>query len=360
MKLHILTCLLLLTAATLPAQQPDTWTSFWNKDTTLMGFKDKNGVVKIEPRFSGLTTAGQFENITAVMEERDGKWSSYYLTKSGRIVGHDSLYIFDFTPDCENEGFIRFHDRKTDKQGLFNKNGDIAIPAAYNYLSMARNGLVAALTGATKKQMGEHHSWEGGKLILTDTNNNVLIDNFTSDLENINYYSLQVTDHPVKDSIRDTFKGVNGRFYSFINYDKEFLSWLRTALLEQFTKNTLLNSSYDKIFYWKEPEGWTSEPKNSFINRNFELIKARLLVLNTKDCDYNIFDEHLNPYTYNYESTEYKHYFNNCGQSKNWIYPVKNVVIDHHIKKELKQDHFEFLRTANGYKLIKISVPSIR
>lgn len=357
MKLYIIACLLLLTTTTLLAQQNDNWISFWNKDTTLMGFKDKTGVVKIEPKFSGITTAGQFENIIAVMEEKNEQWFSYYLTKTGKIVGRDSLYFFDNTPDCENEGFIRFHDRKTDKQGMFNRNGEIAIPAAYNYLTLARNGMVVALTGAIKKQMGEHHSWEGGQLLLIDTNNNVLINDFAEGFGNTNFYSLRITDQPDNDSIRNNFKGVNGRFYSFIDYEKEFHSWLKKFLLHNFTKAALLKSSFDKISYWKEPEGWINESKTSFINRNYELIKSKLLALNSNKCEYNIFNEGLNYYIF--ESPEYRHYFNNCGQSKDWIYPVKNIVISYH-KKELKQDHFEFLRTENGYKLISVSAKGIR
>ena len=52
------------------AQNNDVWNSFPNKDTTLIGFKDKNGVIKIEPKFSGFTIARKFENIIAVTEEK--------------------------------------------------------------------------------------------------------------------------------------------------------------------------------------------------------------------------------------------------------------------------------------------------
>src|SRR3954464_8656370 len=105
---------------TLSAQDKDTWVSFWDKDTTHIGFKDKNGNIKIAPKFMGLTFANKFDDIIVVSEEVNETWKSYYLTKTGKIVGRDSLYIFDNSPDCENEGFIRFKDPKTDKMGLFN------------------------------------------------------------------------------------------------------------------------------------------------------------------------------------------------------------------------------------------------
>lgn len=320
-----------------------------------MGFKDKNGVIKIEPKFTAFTTAGKFENIIAVTEEINGKWNSYYLTKAGRIVGRDSLQIFDNTADCENEGLIRFHDRKTDKVGMFNKKGDIAIPADYNALSRVTNGMIIALKDAKKKEMGEHYSWQGGTQILIDSNNNILIDNFQYD-EYLNFYSVLISSRPDPDTIRQNFKGVTGQYYSFVDYDKEFRAWLKTSLLDQFTKTSLLNCSYKEIYYWIEPAGWTPQVKNRFIDRNFDIIKKKLLALNSKECEYHIFDESLNLFIYGYESDEFKNYFNNCGQSKDWIYPVKNIVISYKDNKNLVQDHFEFLRTDNGYKLISISI----
>lgn len=320
-----------------------------------MGFKDKNGVVKIEPKFSGVTTAGKFENIVAVTEEINGTWNSYYLTKTGRIVGRDSLHIFDNAADCENEGFIRFHDRKTDQVGMFDKKGDITIPADYSALSKVTNGMIIALKDAKKEQMGEHYSWSGGTQILIDTNNNTLIDNFQYD-ENVNFYSVRISSQPNPDTIRRNFKGVNGQYYSFVDYDKEFRAWLKSSLLDHFTKPNLLNCSYKEIYYWIEPAGWTPQGKNRFVDRNFDIIKKKLLALNSKECEYHISNEGLNPFIYDFQSDEFKNYFNNCGESKDWLYPMKNIVISYKDNKDLVQDHFEFLRTDNGYKLISISI----
>ena len=351
MKNFILTYLLAITSFTLFAQ--DTWVSFYNKDSSLIGFKDKNGRVKIEPKFNESGTAKKFDDIIAVTEETNESWSSYYLTKAGRMVGKDSLHFFDNTADCESEGFIRFHDPKSDKVGVFNKNGDIVISADYNDLTRVRNGMLSALKGAKKKQWGEHFSWQGGQELLIDTNNHILIENFEN-ADQLNFFSVLVSPQPTTDTIRQSFKGVNGQYYSFIDFDKEFRSWLHSSLLAHFTKKRLLECSYDKITFWKEPIGWTSEAKNSFINRNFELLKSKLFELNSKTCDYAIFDEGLNPYIY--EDEEYNKYFNNCGEAKDWIYPIKNIVFSYKDKKDLIQDQFEFLRTDNGYKLISVTI----
>jgi len=201
MKLSILTFLITFSSLTLLGQSNDSWASFSNKDTTLIGYKDKNGVVKIEPIFTGITSAEKFENIIAGTEAINGQGKSYYLTKQGKIVGRDSLHIFDNGSDCESEGFIRFRDHKTDKAGMFNKNGDIVIPAEYNDLTRVRNGMIIALKGAEKKysEGGEHYSWIGGLELLIDTNNNILIDNFKLD-NKLNFFSIEKTKTPHSDT----------------------------------------------------------------------------------------------------------------------------------------------------------------
>lgn len=164
-------------------QNKETWLSFYNKDSTLVGFKDRKGEVKIAPKLAPYIVAGKFDGIIAVIDFSKPDRSSYYLTKTGRIVGRDSLYFFDNTPDCECEGFIRFKDHKSLKMGMFNSNGDAAIPATYNYLAPVRNGLVMALAGAKRIQPAdvsdEHFNpWQGGSEVLIDINNKVLIRDF--------------------------------------------------------------------------------------------------------------------------------------------------------------------------------------
>ena len=197
----------------------------------------------------------------------------------------------------------------------------------------------------------------GGKEILTDTANNILIDSFKYS-GNINFFSLLISTQPNTDTIRQNFKAINGKYYSFVDFDKEFDAWLKNSLLKNFTKENLLNATYKEITYWKEPIGWISETKNSFIDRNYELIKTKLLQLNSKDCDYNIFDEGLNSFIY--QSDEYKDFFNNCGESKDWIYPIKNIVISYNENKSILQDNIEFLRTDKGYKLISLTIRKVR
>lgn len=331
------------------------WLSFWNKDSTLIGFKDSENTVKIEPRFTGFISAKKFDDIIGVSEEVNKKWINYYITKSGRIVGRDSLHIFDNGADCETEGFIRFRDAKTDKEGMFNRKGDIAIPANYNSLTRVINGMVIALQGAKKKswgkESGDHHfSWEGGKQILIDTNNRVLIDDFKSD-GRLDYFSLLISDQPDPNPIRKNFKTLQGKYYSFIDFRKEFDTWLKTALLKDFTKERLLAASFKEL-----TDGWKAEENSTFINRNFELIKTKFMELNRSNCKYQVFQDGLNPFIF--ESANFERFYNNCGEAKEWIYPVMNIVVSHGNGKEkdFYQDNLTFLRTEEGYKFISVDL----
>jgi hypothetical protein len=336
-------------------QTKDSWTSFYNRDKKLIGFKDKNGVTKIAPKFIGMTSVKKFDFIIAVTEEGNKKWKNYYLTKSGRVIGRDSLYTFDNGSDCENEGFIRFRDNKTDKAGIFNRKGDVVIPADYNELTRVRNGMIIALKGAEKKffKGGEHYEWIGGQELLIDTTNKVLIENFEFN-NDLNFSSKNISKSPSSDSIRQTFKAVDGSYYSFIDFDREFKIWLKTKLLDNFTKENLTSAMFDEVTFWKEPKGWTKEQKWSFIERNYELIKSKLLELNSAQTEYSIFKDGLNQFMFT--SNHFKKFYDNCGESKDWIYPVKDIVINHRDKGDLIQDSFEFLRTDNGYKLLCITI----
>lgn len=354
MKQFILTYFLTVTSCVLFGQSIDTWTAFWNKDTTLIGYKDKTGIVKIEPKFTSFTTAKRFHNIIAVMEDLNGNYKSYYLTKSGRIIGKDSLHIFDNGADCESEGFVRFRDKKTDKVGMFNRNGDIVIPAEYNDLTRVRNGMIIALKGAEKKywERGEHYSWIGGHELLIDTNNNILIDNFKLD-NKLNFFSIEKTKTPHSDTIRKSFLAKDGNYYSFVDFEKEFRQWIRKELINDLTKERLVSVSYDTIT-WESTDGWAKTDKVKLITDNFTILKNGLLEILQPKTDYFISSDGLNPFMF--EGAEFEKYFNNCGESKDWIYPTMSIIITHKDKKDLTQNHYEFLRTDKGYKLICLTL----
>lgn len=348
MKNFILTFLLLIINLTLFGQNNDTWFSFWNEDRTLIGYKDKNGIIKIEPRFTTYVYANKFDNIMVAIEHVNEEWERYYLTKQGRMIGIDSLFIFAWL-ECENEGFIRFRDPKTDKAGMFNKNGDIAIPAEYSELTRVRNGMIIALKDDKRMYWEDENYYprpEGTELLI-DTLNNILIDNFPYDDNCLNFFSVEITKEPHSDPMRKSFLARDGNYYSFVEFEKEFKYWLTNDLLSNLTSQNLINASYATIYYWDSyKEGWTKSNRREFINNNFEVLKTDLLEILNSDSDYFILRDELS------ERVEYEKYFNNCGQLKTWIYPVMDIFTS----RKSNRNIYEFLRTDEGYKLIRVTI----
>lgn len=359
----ILLLLLFLIGLDSNAQDDEIWEAFMGEDSTLVGYKDKAGEVKIEPKFVPyFMIADQFENIIAVNEKDGGEKSSYYLTKSGKKVGVDSLYYFDATTDCESEGFIRFEDRKNEMLGLFDKDGNVVIPAEYNMLSQVRNGFVIATKNARKKYWDNHHesgcnhySWDGGTVYLLNTKNEVIIENFEWGYST-NMFSVKMNIHPNDDCLSKTYQGVNGQFYSFMDYEKEFEYVLDSMLLNDFTKANFSLFCHDSIYYWDYEQGRLLKSKQVIADEQFDLIKEKLLNLNDTNVNYNIYVSSLNPFTY--EGKKYEKYFDNCGHPIRSKYPCIELSITTEKRGERVEDRFEFFRTENGYQLISFLIRS--
>lgn len=355
MKTLSVVWIVLLLSIETQAQTSGRWLRFYNPDSTLIGFKNSEGKVTVAPRFEPQWAWGAFQNIIAVLEKRDGKYLSFYLTKSGREVGRDSVYYFDNQEDYEEEGFIRFRDHKIDKVGLFNKIGDLVIPAMYNDLYKVNNGLITALFGATKVRSKdeEHTSWKDGKEILIDTNNNILIEDFSYD-RNINMYSVLISKKPSPDAIRTNFLAKDGSYYSFIDYRKEFISWLKTNVLNEHNKEKLRAALFDSLAYFKQDLGWVTEPKDSYLSKNYQRITRKLLQVNDTNIKYNTSVESLNNFIFN--SHDFYNYYDERMESKT-KYPVIRLTFDHNaMTPQHYQDQFEFLRTDEGYRMISVSI----
>lgn len=360
MKQLIWLSVFLLYNSLLVAQEKEGWTAFWNSDTTLIGFKDATGEAVLPPRFMGLTTANKLEHIMAAMEPTPEGFESYYLTKALKIVGRDSLYFWDNAADCESEGFIRFQARENDQVGLLNRNGEVAIPAEYNMLTRVMNGMIVALKGA-KKQYDKHekHSgcmhyrWEGGQTYLIDTANNILVTDFSPD-HHLDFFSIAKVDKPYEDSIRACFRGLDGQYYTFVDYEKEFSTWLFSGLLDSFTQEQLTAVTHEEMTYWDKRTGWMTESGENFSQRNYMFIKSILEGLSNTTTQYDVFIEKLNPFIFTSEAFE--QYFNNCLEAKDWQYPVMNLVISYNEQGDFYQNHFEFLRTEKGYKMIGATI----
>lgn len=349
----ITTCIFIIFLASCSSVKEDgTLYAFYNKDTTRVGYKDAVGKVIIPARFNTFfTPAETIDEIASFSDERDGKPGSGYVTNTGTIVARDSLYIFDFTADCESEGFIRFRG-KQELVGLLNGKGKVVIPAEYNWMENVTNGVMPVLKGATKEYLDEEHpTFKGGQRLLIDTKNKVLIKNFEPD-HTINLYSMKVGNSPEKDSMWQNFKGVNGKFYCFIDFEKEFECWFKKEFLKQNTKEGFLSNSFSLITYWSETREWMAVKKEKFVALNWDEFQKQLYTIYDLGYDINIHNEELNYFTYTQH--DFDSYYDNCGNPLSKKFPVMEVYIQ---KNYAVLGSLTFLRTEAGYKLIQLSLP---
>ncbi len=260
------------------------WHLFRDTKNELIGFKDSKNNVKIKPKFI-FTPAKEFHNIIAVIESTENnKFKSYYLLKNGNKVGFNSHYIWDNSPDCESDGTIRFRDKKKGV-GFFDRKGNVLIPAIYSNATPFRNGMAIVLKDATKmcfngkpysiKNRCEHWKWEGGKTYLINKQNKILVENFWY-VTNLNWLSVKISDKLIKDRIWDSFLGTDGKYYSFINYEKEFNIWFESFLTLSDIKS-LNNRSISELSVWSKKKAvWLHCQTKPFLKKNKNLILQKL------------------------------------------------------------------------------------
>jgi len=347
--------ILILLSGILFSQDKDVWNSYIDVNTGLYGFKDKTGNIKVEPKYLGFMIADKFLDITAVMEEDN---SSYYLTKSGNHIGKDSVFIFDNGFECESEGYIRFRDPKTQKVGIFNASGKVIIPAEFEVLTKMINGLAIGLKGAHKyypnnDTTDEHWGWDGGTFYLIDSSNNILVNDFPYG-SNLDFHSLGIEENPSQDISRESFLGINGKFYTFINNEKLFDNWFHKDFLTHLSKEDIIKNSFPIMILWSEDQ-WISKNSKDFIVSNYDLIKLKLSEIQNGYEDYFFtFEEYL---IVTEETTStFEKYLDNCGLLKFTQFPAFLVLINHKVEDDISQDSFEFFKTEDGFKLINVEI----
>jgi hypothetical protein len=377
MKKSTLIMFLFLNIYTLFSQSENqNWIQFRDKED-LIGYKNAEGIIMIEPKFTFITNSLIFENIIPVFEKtntqnkKDSTNIEYYLLKNGKKLGVDSLYVFDFTLDCENENKIRFRDHKTDKVGFFDQNGKVILPAIYNDASPFYNGFAVVIKDAKRicwegeeysnKNPCEHWGWKG-KTQIINYKNQLILDNVDyNQILNIDWYSLKINPSEINpDNI--TFKAEDGNLYSFTNTQKEFERWFYDQFINNideayFLINCFENITIQKNKYLKSKEfknakfkdyAWAIDKKENVYKNNKEFILKILKAISSKKLNVNISDS-LGPILFD----DNKFYYNNCGGYLNEKHPYFGV----YITKEhgLTQYSLGFIRTETGYKLITIS-----
>jgi formylglycine-generating enzyme required for sulfatase activity/tetratricopeptide (TPR) repeat protein len=344
-----------------PATEADTggiWTLFYDDETQLAGYMDKYSRVRIEPKFSRYSPCEEFDNIIGVMARAGEEWEGYYLTKAGKIIGRDSLYVsHSGNADCETEGFIRFSDNKTKKTGLFDRNGKTVIPAEYDELGNVINGVIIALRDAEEEceEDGEHSGCykTGGSNMLIDTSNNVLIEEFPDSYRlYLDFFSMEKSKAPHPDTaVRESFPAKGGGYYSFIDIMKEFKRWiandmeaaLKADILNPALKADKNNPDPKKLIDWHITDYWD----HAIIDNNGKVGKQKFIVRNFD----NLIREARNPDMIHIDETDiYEGYI---GNSKKMVFPDIDVIgSDGGI-----HSHYKYSRTGGGgYTLSGVTV----
>ncbi len=351
---------------------------FKDKDDNLMGYEDSFGTIMIEPKFTFITDALIFENIIPVFEKtnlfdaENYETSQYYLLKNGKKVGIDSLYIFDFSLDCENENKIRFRDHKTDKVGYFNSNGEVTIPAIYNDGRPFYNGFAIVIKEAkrycwdgieySKEDPCEHWSWLGNMQIINEKNELILDDIDLEKFENIDWYSLTI--NPKQININDiTFTAQNGNLYSFKNNQKEFEKWFYEEFLIKsgdqtyFYLNSFETVALEKNKNLKSKEfknsnfqeyAWAVDTKENVYKNNKQFISKIRKGISSKNLKIDIIND-SSPLLFENN----KSYYDNCGGYLSQKYPFFKIYITKQVGRSV-QYYLGFIRTETGYKLVEI------
>lgn len=351
---------IVLLGRTILKKEDATWYAFGSINNELVGFKDSKGNIRIQAKYLAFgTPANRFDNIITVLTDEDDELKSFYLTKSGKSVAKDSVYSLDASFDCESEGFIRFESRSNGGIGILNREGCVAIPAEYNALTKVVNGMSVGLKGSTKiywdpkHQDGcNHFSWGGGEKLLIDTNNNILVRDFKYTMNSIDFFSRIVTSEPISDSVRICVRGVNGMFYSFVNFSKEFKDWLSILLNRNFSYEIAEEICFDNVMTNTKSQGWLRVSKSELLKRDYDFLKEQFEEIKKYSLDGIVEAEPFNSYIFAHESFE--QFFDNCSEHEDYKYPCMSVYIGKNTIERSKVNSFEFLRTKKGYKLVCI------
>ena len=349
---------IVLLGETILKKENTTWYAFGSRNNELVGFRDSKGNIRLQAEYLAFgTPANKFDNIISVLKEENDQHKFFYLTKSGRAVAKDSVYSFDASFDCENEGFIRFECGSAGGIGILNREGNVVVPAEYNALTKVVNGMAVGLKGATKVYWDSEHqdgcnhfSWSGGELLLIDTNNSILVRDFKYTMNSIDFFSRIVTSEPINDSVRVSVRGVNGKYYSFVDFEKDFKDWLHVLLKSNFSYELAEEICFDNVMTYTKNQDWLRVSKSELVKRDYDFLKQQFEEIKKYSLDRIVEAETFNSYIFAHESFE--QFFDNCSEHEDYKYPCMSVDIGKNTIERSNVNSFEFLRTKNGYKLI--------
>lgn len=134
------------------------------------------------------------------------------------------------------------------------------------------------------------------------------------------------------------------------NPKEEFAQWFITTFVDSLSRGTLLKHCYHDIYFYKDKKGWVSDNRRRFVNQNFEQISDFLSKVPKEGLEHYVVMSQLS--WFSYKKNEFRKYFDESGEAMEWKYPVMSIDMRH----EKGKIYFDFLKTDEGYKLLRITV----
>jgi hypothetical protein len=159
-------------------------------------------------------------------------------------------------------------------------------------------------------------------------------------------------------SLYTNLKGVNGKYYAFINYEKEFKKWFYRSYISKVNTNDLLKACFDEVYIQANFKDTTERhyTKTAFVKQYGQLLSQKISTIGQPGTETVIMPEALNSFIYT--DKNYKQFYTDCGDHNREKYPQFDVVTTHlnGRKQADYQESLSFIRTNTGYKLIGIYV----
>lgn len=311
----------------------------------------------------------QSQRIRSFVDQTEAGFDFYYLIQqrdgSDLRIDSDEVFFSDIAqPDVESEGFIRFVDKDTQLVGLLNEYGEVVIPPSYTAMTAVQNGIIAALVDGEKVNIGHegdsHWILVGGETILINTQNDLLVKDFKEPDMELDYYSLQVLDSPIANVNYDSFLGVNGRYYNFLNLEKVFKSFVLETFLPSTTTTKWQQFLSDKVVIKIELDNGNigdyiqvdkKKLLTKYSSKLAEIFKSgrasgaglnwQRLILDLDSWSAYVDMDQI-------EAKKQHLYFNNDGTWKRELYPNFELTIKEDVGEQTRSNHFEFYRNIDG------------
>lgn len=309
------------------------------------------------------------QRIRSIVDELETGYDMYYLIQqrdgTDLKVERKQVFFCDIAqPDVASEGFIRFVDNDTQLVGLLNEYGEVALPAMYTALTNVQNGVIVALVDGSRENIGSkgdaHWVLVGGDTVLLNTKNEILVRNFSEPNMELDYYSMQITNTPIQDINYNSYLGVNGQYYNFLNLEKSF----RSFVIEEFLPSTKSDAWHS---YLSDNVEVNIEIKNNAIGDYIHVGKKELLTdykskvtkafeVGRKQVAAGHSDELKlsvdNWSGYVDEATvkpdELNLYFNADQTWREELFPLFELIVQEKKDGQQRNNHFDFYRDING------------